>query len=723
MHREWTIRTYPLRLDRYNAAAFFAFALYSVVWSDISITRFVNLQATILDLGANMQIAWNVLQNPGSYFSVLPQGHGSLLPWILVFLPGTYWFALIFQSVWIGLGSLPLFWISKRRLGNRVALVVSCLYLTYFPLAGPNWFDFHVETLFPTIFLFGYYFRTRGDSKLSCLVMALAASVRFPYTIFPFIFSAMELYLARPKYGEDRGETLKRTVPYFILYIYCIALFGYFFYFIYGGSLSTFLSTTYINSQAVAATVGTASAVHLQLTTLSPIQETSLNLVRTFLLYFAPLLFVPFISLRWWPFYLPYLSLLLLSGYYGLYYPYVFTFQYPAMMAAFVFLGLTDALAYIRFGRKEPANDRPFISWKELPHMLIKLARIQAAKVPTLRQGKAGRVLDLVQTQALQGNAARARGRSGFRFKRGAYLLVLIGICCTSALFASYYEPYAPFNHYTPVPFDASLLPDWRTYDQLQTLVSMIPAGSTVLVQQNMPEVYPLQLHHLALAINEEFWSYYQTTPNLSAINALIVDPYSPFFYAVGVYDFGYSPYSALQALWSTGDFGVAAEAEGMLLLERGYCGSPQYFLPLTLTYTSSDFSGSNSSGNAGSVLANASLGGERAWQGAYFFLPPGNYSVTYAFIFESGSNGTLTLDVGGDAFAYTLALQSFEIANTTSEVQQNFTLNFSTSLMNGYAGFKAIARGFDGQILLKSVSVVQLSANPSDLANESNRC
>ncbi len=705
-----------MKSDRYNAAAFFAFALYSLVWSDISITRFVNLQATILDLGANMQIAWDVLHNPGSYFSVLPQSHGSLLPWILIFLPGTYWFALIFQSVWIGLGSLPLFWIARRRLGDRVALVISCLYLTYFPLAGPNWFDFHVETLFPTIFLFGYYLHMRGSAWASVTVMALAALIRFPYTVFPLIFSGIELYRNR-LIREDAAGAWRRPLPYYILLLFCISVSGYFVYYVARGSVGSLLSSYYVGSSlgsSQAPPLGSFVSVSAPLNFTFSHNVYLLDVIRTFALYFAPLIFLPLVSYRWWPYYLPYLAIMLLSGYAGLYYPLVFVYQYPAMLAPFVFLGFTDVLGVLqtKMGKRQAAVPSEKLRFY-LPHTLKRFYATPHFR----RKNRRGGENDVPRHAVIAGSKAHICDRSG---PLGAILILAI---LSSAVFASVYEPYGPLNRVSPVPLNWSPVANWESFNEFERLLSLVPNGSNLLVQDNMPEVFPTQLHGLSLAVDTAFWSYYQSGANLSAINAILIDPGSPWFVMENPQSYGYSMYSALLALWQTGDFGVVGEAQGMALLARGYCGPLKYYIPLNqsirVTQLYEDPANPFNGGYAG--MANYTLV-DSEYFGPDFYYPPGNYLVTLVLPDRLSGNFTMALSVTSASGNSILASKLFSFRNDQGR-RQELSVYFDSTPLNWGVQFRVSALNLNGSLIPVTLQLEQLSAFTSPNGSTSSLC
>ena len=634
-----------MKLSKYDWAIIVSYLGYTTYWSYLTIVKFVNLNATILDLGSNMQIAWDVISKPSSYFSVVPASHGSLLPWVLIFLPRSFFFALAFQSAWLGLGAIPLFWAARRKLGDpRVALLLALLYLVYFPLAGPNWFDFHVETLFPTFFIFGYYSYSKGSHYLAALFFCLAASIRFPFTVFPLLFSAIELVILG--FSRKSGSSKKVMLPYLIILVYSGLVSTYFIALVAHGSLSSlFGQYAYINLPAAKSGASGGSGGYAAFAgNYNPVVAS-----ETFLLFFLPLAFLPLLSPRWWPFYSPYLVLLFNSGYYGFYYPYVFELQYTVILAPFVFLAALDAIPKIK-GLLLGEGRSP----------LRELSRNSAPALPP----------------------SRVAGR------RAAYAGLIVLMVILSAISAIYFEPYGPLNGTTAQPFNATLEPDLRQYSELEQLIALIPKGSVVLTQNNLPQVYPVQAHGIREVIDSAFWKYTQPIPNLSAINAILADPWNPWFGAGGGTLPDYSVSSALQLLLDNGTFGILGEAEGIILAVRGYCGSPVYYAPVNLT-VAIDGSGSYS----------------------LPLLPPGEYLASYYGSLPSSYAGSnITLAASSPLGLPLAAFRSYPLNATDLGVSHQFMLSFNVTGFSETVSFSAYVGALNIFPQLSKLSIMQLS-------------
>jgi Predicted membrane protein len=163
--------------------------VYTVGWSIISLLRYYSFNARYFDLGVSMgYITYSV---EGLTLSKFVQIF-ALKPIVYLLDPIAYAFSfqglLVFQSFFLALGAYPVFMISLEKLKNgTLAALLSASYLLYFPLAGLNWFDFHYQALFPTLFLLGYWFYIKGKKSLSLTFMVLSGMVHYPYTVFPLL--------------------------------------------------------------------------------------------------------------------------------------------------------------------------------------------------------------------------------------------------------------------------------------------------------------------------------------------------------------------------------------------------------------------------------------------------------------------------------------------------------------------------------------------------------
>lgn len=271
---------------------------------------------------------------------------------------------------------------------------------------------------------------------------------------------------------------------------------------------------------------------------------------------FGPLLFIPFLDRKYIYLIIPYIGFAFLNNYF----PYIdpMFFQYPSLVTPFIFISLI-------FGMRELAK-KPLI------------------KKETLRK---------IGTGVLSVNIALA--------------LVLM--------------PWGPFNSQVICSYDLKNNIKITQEDvELSEIISMIPKGSSVLIQDNMPQ--------LAVGYN---WILPDYLKNGVYPEYIITDPYSNFFYNYSVYypQENRSMMDAFNQLYSTGFYGIYAEYKGIILLKLNYTGNPVIFEPIKINVT----------GN-----------------GKIQFLPPGKYEL------YSPSNSTLLLYSSGKRVYYGPPNGSFTI-------------------------------------------------------------
>ncbi len=146
-------------------------AVYTTVFSYLTIMRYRSLHSSAYDLGIYNQSLYTTVQfgrffyytadlpaNPsGSIFGV------HFLPILVVLLP---FYALnphvetllIAQSLVLGLGAVPLYFLAKNVTSRRaIGLAFAVVYLTSPLVQGVNWFDFHPEAFIPLGMLTAIY--------------------------------------------------------------------------------------------------------------------------------------------------------------------------------------------------------------------------------------------------------------------------------------------------------------------------------------------------------------------------------------------------------------------------------------------------------------------------------------------------------------------------------------------------------------------------------------
>ena len=163
-----------------TGSVFLLILLYIVFFSWLSILRHQTFQSSAMDLGYTDQVVWNTLHGRFMRFSTLQNApidlpldqfrrtdtllayHVELLlvPISLLYLIyDSSVTLLVLQTVGIGVGALPAFWLARDHLGSDFAgLVFALAYLLAPAVEGANLSDFHAVSLTASFLIFAFYF-------------------------------------------------------------------------------------------------------------------------------------------------------------------------------------------------------------------------------------------------------------------------------------------------------------------------------------------------------------------------------------------------------------------------------------------------------------------------------------------------------------------------------------------------------------------------------------
>jgi len=173
--------------------------------------------STAWDLGIYEQVLWSTA-NTGRVFWYTPEIlinpscnffgiHFS--PFLFVILPVYYVFQstetlLVLQVSFLALGAVPLYKIAKHEnLTSKQALVFVSLYLTYLPIYGMIFFDFHVQAFLPFLFFFSlYYFKKEEWGKYLLFIILSLMVIEFVPLIVIF-FGIYGLWVDRKEILES----------------------------------------------------------------------------------------------------------------------------------------------------------------------------------------------------------------------------------------------------------------------------------------------------------------------------------------------------------------------------------------------------------------------------------------------------------------------------------------------------------------------------------------
>ena len=144
--------------------------IFMILSSIISYLRYITFHADVYDLGVSSDLIKNALIYPIVYNKII-----YFLMYPIYNLFPSQVGLMVFQDVLISLGSIPLYFIGRKLINNHIySLILSTIWLIYFPLAGVEWFDFHFIALFPTIFLAGYCLMLYSKFKYSLVFIMLS---------------------------------------------------------------------------------------------------------------------------------------------------------------------------------------------------------------------------------------------------------------------------------------------------------------------------------------------------------------------------------------------------------------------------------------------------------------------------------------------------------------------------------------------------------------------
>ena len=545
---------------------FLGVVLYSLIYSLITVAKFNAYNATIFDLGVNAQTLYSVFHGgvsliPGSRYFI---NTGKMIYLVLAPFYNIYpheQVLLVFQSIWISLGALPLYFLVRKKIGDEfVAVALALAWLLYYPMAGVNWFDFHFMALFPTFFLSGIASMEYGRKRLAFAFLILSTITDF---LIPLVMILYGLYLL---YIDFRaGKNLWKNwvaISLITLSVAILALTNIAF------GLSYTTSYAYNNATQMAA-----------------FRTDNWTIALYFARILLPLGFVSVLAPEYLALLLPFLAL----SSYSLYSPYTGTmfYQYPALTAPIVFIAAAKGYQRIRPLLKTHTNK---ITVKKIASLVLIFNFILA-----LFLTPAGNILT----------------NSVYNHEAGYVVSGSQGIYLTD-------------NSITQASYDRALF----------HIESLIPQGSTVLAQNNLPQVAQGNTIVMPAGLLEN-------TSAAQYPGYVLVDPYNPFF-TNPVFPGDQANWNAMNAfnyLYSTGEYGVLAESQGIILLKLHYTGSPAIYSPFDHNFTLSDL---RIPSDVKEVLINGTtslegLNGGTAWYGPYITLPPGSYNFTVSM--HSGGN------------------------------------------------------------------------------------
>jgi uncharacterized membrane protein len=289
----------------------------------------------------------------------------------------------------------------------------------------------------------------------------------------------------------------------------------------------------------------------------------------------------------------------------------------------------------------------------------------------------------------------------GSKARTAPNLTVLAAVAISVSLFATL-SPISPWNQVPGLLSDVNESPsnigDVTSADHfLDSVAALIPSNASVLTQDNLPQLTGRYVFQ---------WAYPGISGvNVSKCNYILADdssnPFAQDWYAY------LRPY--VESGLNSGEFGVLAMGYGVMLLERGYHGTPQVTAPLP-------YSPSQLSLASGYVASGAAVHppgtGSTFWFGPYVDLPAANYTATFQLM--EGIGAPL------DARAINVAVDNFTGPNSTTYATTpvygynfpapnqwiNFSVNFTLKAFVAEAEFPGLAPTTAAPLYLGGVTI-----------------
>ena len=163
--------------------------------------------------------------------------------------------------------------------------------------------------------------------------------------------------------------------------------------------------------------------------------------------------------------------------------------------------------------------------------------------------------------------------------------------------------------------------------------------------------------------------------------------------------------------LTATGDYGILAEADGLFILERGYNGPLEYYVPFTRYYPYTDFHPGNYSHVTSQGIITSNTNASLFFYGPPTALSPGKYEVTYYFksIVNKTSGIMELMGTNYNGLPFFSKLATFNgTSNRTGIITFTYDINDTTFTADDQ--FNANINFIHGELAFVGVSINQIS-------------
>ena len=593
------------RASRWTKLLVLSIVAYGITFSILTTLRVFALSAFAYDLGVYHQSIYTTIfdhrffyytadlpANPGgSIFGV----HFSpililmLIPYGLV--PSLFTLTIV-QTWALALATIPVYFLGKRMLGSeRIAFALALAYLLHPATQGVNWYDFHPQAFLPLALLAGVYFLEVRKWRyfVLCMAFALLTIEMAAFLVAVLVIGSLgsTWWWARRVGGNvERTElqvllgVLSVSIAWVVLSrVVVLALNPHNVYYAGGSGFWTVLGASSILELPVQVISSPGRAVAALL------YQAPLKLWYLFAL-FAPVLFLPFRSIRAMVYCSPWLAVSLFSNQPPFY---VMGDQYPAFILPFIFYGAILGIA------------KPF----QLPTSISRLAPFMRLRLASVRGGGATPIVLVTTTIA-----------------------VLLVISPLGPLGLGVYEVGGwPFIGYHENAVDS--------------LYQLIPRNASVLTTNNLMPLVSNRRNAFVVPLDNFY-------PAGSSFNVTMGELMGTVDYLLA--DFQTRPVeAAILFAWAnrSRNFEVVGAGDGAVLLGRGGSGLVS-FTPFVRSFDDTAVQTQDGSHVAdpaaagGVALRHSSGTTSDLWFGPYARLTPGVYEISYRLRVERPGAGPI---------------------------------------------------------------------------------
>lgn len=189
---------------------------FCVYFSYYTVLQHLRLGTFSWDMAIFDNMMWNLIR--GSWFKASPvlgrtgshiQYHATFIAYLFAPFYALYQHSeslLIMQATLAGLGALPIYLLTKRRLGGWAGVAVTYAYVVHAPLHGPIFYDFHFITTAP--FWVGWVLYSFEAERKGWLVFTFICALLVREEISATLSMAALLYLMmgrRPRWAIAGG--------------------------------------------------------------------------------------------------------------------------------------------------------------------------------------------------------------------------------------------------------------------------------------------------------------------------------------------------------------------------------------------------------------------------------------------------------------------------------------------------------------------------------------